>query len=119
MFVRVVSSAAVFLLSVVPLFGQSATAEFNGSVVDQSGAVLPGAAITVTEESTGLVRAAISNDTGRFVLPAVQPGVYTVRAELSGFQTQSRTGVRILVGQAITLTLTMPIGSLTDQVTVT
>jgi hypothetical protein len=119
MFVRIVSGAAVLILSIVPVFGQSATAEFNGSVVDQSGAVLPGAAVTLIEESTGLVRTAVSSDTGRFVLPAVQPGVYTVRAELSGFQTQSRTGVRILVGQAITLTLTMPIGSLTDQVTVT
>ena len=114
-----VSVAAVLVLSIVPVSGQSATAEFNGSVVDQSGAVLPGAAVTIAEESTGLVRAAVSNAAGRFVLPAVQPGVYTVRAELSGFQTQARTGVRIQVGQAVTLTLTMPIGTLTDQVTVT
>ena len=119
MFVRFVSGVAVLLLSVGPLFGQSATAEFNGSVVDQSGAVLPGANITLTEESTGLMRTAVSNDAGRFVIPAIQPGVYTVRAELSGFQTQSRTGVRVLVGQAVTLTLTMPIGALTDQITVT
>jgi hypothetical protein len=119
MFVRFVSGVAVLVLSVVPLFGQSATAEFNGSVVDQSGAILPGANITLTEESTGLMRTASSNDAGRFVIPAVQPGVYTVRAELSGFQTQTRTGVRILVGQAVTLTLTMPIGALTDQITVT
>ena len=119
MFVRIVSGAAVLILSIIPVFGQSATAEFNGSVVDQSGAVLPGAAITVAEESTGLVRSAVSSDAGRFVLPAVPPGVYTVKAELSGFQTQSRTGVRILVGQAVTLALTMPIGSLTDQITVT
>jgi hypothetical protein len=120
MFVRVVSVVVVLVLSVVPTFGQGfATAEFNGSVVDQSGAVLPGAAVTLTEESTGLVREAVSNDTGRFVIPAVPPGVYTVRAMLSGFQTQARTGIRILVGQVLTLTLTMPIGTLTDQVTVT
>ena len=120
MLVRVVSVVAALILSVAPAVGQgSATGEFNGSVVDQSGAVLPGAAITLTEESTGLVRDAVSNDTGRFVVPAVQPGVYTVRAELSGFQTQARTGIRILVGQAVTLTLTMPIGTLTDQITVT
>jgi hypothetical protein len=119
MFVRFVSGVAVLFLSIVPAYGQSATAEFNGTVVDQSNAVLPGATITVTEESTGLMRTATSNDAGRFVLPAVQPGVYTVRSELSGFQTQARTGVRILVGQAVTLTLTMPIGTLTDQITVT
>src|SRR5687768_10863840 len=118
--IRVVSGVAALFLSVAPALGQvSATAEFNGSVVDQSGAVLPGAAVTLTDQSTGLVRETVSNATGRFVVPAVQPGVYTVRSELAGFQTQTRTGVRILVGQAITLTLTMPIGGLTDQITVT
>jgi hypothetical protein len=119
MFVRVVSVAVVLLSSVVPVFGQSATAEFNGSVVDQSGAVLPGTNITLTEESTGLVREVVSTGTGRFVITAVPPGTYTVKAELTGFQTQTRAGVRILVGQAITLNFTMPVGALTDQITVT
>ncbi len=119
MCVRVVSVAVVLLFSVVSVFGQSATAEFNGSVVDQSGAVLPGTNITLTEESTGLVREVVSTGTGRFVIPAVPPGVYTIKAELSGFQTQTRAGVRILVGQAVTLTFTMPVGGLTDQITVT
>ena len=119
MFVRVVSVAVVLLFSVVLVFGQSATAEFNGSVTDQSGAVLPGTNITLTEESTGLVREVVSNATGRFVITAVPPGVYTMKAELAGFQTQTRAGVRILVGQAITLTFTMPVGGLTDQITVT
>ena len=100
MCVRVVSVAVVLLFSVVSVFGQSATAEFNGGVVDQSGAVLPGTTITLTEESTGLVREVVSSGTGRFVITAVTPGVYTVKAEL-GFQTQTRAGVRILVGQAI------------------
>ena len=54
MLVRVVSVVVVLVLSVVPSYGQSATAEFNGSVVDQSGAVLPGATITITNEATGL-----------------------------------------------------------------
>src|ERR1700752_4175580 len=115
MCVPVVSVAVVLLFSVVSVFGQSATAEFNGSVVDQSGAVLPGAAITLTEESTGLMREVTSNDAGRFVLTALQPGVYTVRAMLSGFQTQARTGIRLLVGQAVTVTMTLPVGGLTDQ----
>ena len=120
MFVRVVSVAVVLLLVVAsPSFGQSATAEINGNVVDQSGAILPGATVTITSETTGLVRTADSSDAGRFALPGVQPGVYTVKVELSGFQTQTRTGVRVQVGQAVTLNLTLPIGTLTDQVTVT
>ena len=87
-------------------FGQGfATGEFNGSVVDKSGARAsrcndhPHRGIDRSRADGRLERA------GRFVLPAMQPGVYTVRAELSGFQTQARTGIRILVGQAVTLTL--------------
>ena len=108
-----------FFLSAVPAFGQGfATGEFNGSVVDTSGGALPGVTITVTAEATGLVRTAVSNEAGRFVLPGMQPGLYTMRAELSGFQTQTRTGLRLGVGQALTLTYTLPVGTLSDQITV-
>ncbi len=114
-------AAALFLsvVSLAPAFGQAAVAEVNGSAIDQTGAALPGAPITITEESTGLRRTTVAGENGRFVIPAVPPGRYTVRAELSGFQTQSRTGVTVLVGQAITLAFTMPIGTLTDVITVT
>jgi Carboxypeptidase regulatory-like domain len=89
MLCRFVSVAVALFLSVVPVFGQGfATPEFNGSVVDPSGGALPGVTITVTEETTGLVQTVISNDVGRFVLPAMPPGRYTIRTELSGFQSQ-------------------------------
>ena len=116
----VLSAIPVFFFPAVPAFGQGfATGEFNGTAVDQTGGVLPGVTITVTEEATGLVRAVDTTDTGRFVLPAMQSGLYTVRAELSGFQTQTRTGIRLVVGQALTLAFTLPLGTLADQVTVT
>jgi hypothetical protein len=107
------------LLTVAPVFGQGAVSEVNGTVVDASQAVLPGVVVTLTEETTGLIRTIVSNDTGRFVLPAIMPGRYTIKAELAGFQTQNRTGVVVNVGQAITISLTLPVGTLTDQVTVT
>ncbi len=53
------------------------------------------------------------------MLPALQPGRYAVKAELAGFQTQNRTGVVVNVGQAVTLNLALPVGALSDQVTVT
>jgi hypothetical protein len=80
--------------------------------------VLPGVTVTLTEETTGLVRTVVTNDAGRWVLPALQPGRYTIKAELSGFQTQNRAGVVVNVGQAITINLALPVGTLTDQVTV-
>jgi outer membrane receptor protein involved in Fe transport len=116
---RVVVVALVAVLTTVPAFGQGGVAEINGSAADQTGAALPGATVTVTEESTGLTRTVVSNESGRFVIPALPPGRYTITAELTGFQMQRRTGVTLLVGQAITLSFTLPIGGLTDQVTVT
>ena len=117
--VCVVVGTLLALLAIVPVFGQGALSEVNGIAADQSGAVLPGVTVTLTEETTGLVRTVITNETGRWVLPALQPGRYTVKAELSGFQTQNRTGIVVNVGQAVTLNLALPVGTLTDQVTVT
>ena len=108
----------VLLALAAPLLAQGALAEVNGTAADQSGAVLPGVAVTLTEETTGLVRTVVTNEAGRWVVPALQPGRYTVRAELAGFQTQNRSGLVVNVGQALTINLTLPVGTLTDQVTV-
>src|SRR5688572_25524929 len=93
----------ITVLSAAPLFAQGGNATFLGTVTDQSGAVLPGATVTVTEESTGLARTVVANETGRFVLPALPPGRYALTAELSGFQTQTRTGIVLGVGQELTV----------------
>ena len=66
--------AVLMFLSAVSVFGQGAVAEFNGSAADQSGALLPGVAVTLTEETTGLMRTTASNESGRFVIPAITPG---------------------------------------------
>src|ERR1041384_6341787 len=100
------------LVSATPLLAQGALSEVNGTTVDQSGAVLPGVAVTLTEETTGLVRPVSTNEAGRWVLPALQPGRYTIKAELAGFQTQNRAGLVVNVGQALTINLTLPVGGL-------
>ena len=90
-FRRVVSGAALWFLCVVPAFGQGfATAEFNGTVADQSGAVLPGATITITEESTGLVARLLDDMVASFSRPC-SPGLHFYGAAL-GFHTQSSQG---------------------------
>ncbi len=117
--VRLVVGVLLTIVSAGSLYGQGALSEVNGTAVDQSGAVLPGVSVTLTEETTGLVRTAVSNETGRWILPALQPGRYNVKAELAGFQTQNRAGLVVNVGQALTINLTLPVGTLSDQVTVT
>ncbi len=104
------------ILSLVALigFGAAATAlaqggrtEITGTVVDQGKAVLPGVTITVTNEATGLERTAVSSGDGRFVIPTLVPGTYTIKAELQGFQTMTQTGLVLAVGQEVAVNLTL------------
>src|SRR5581483_460667 len=69
---------------------QGTTATVSGVVKDQSGAVLPGATITVTHLDTGLARTAVTGTKGEFRVINLPPGAYQVQAELSGFQTEVR-----------------------------
>ena len=116
---RIVCVAVVICLSVIPVLAQGGRAEINGTVFDQKTAVLPGAIVTATDEATGLVRTTASNENGRFVIPALVPGRYTMKAELPGFQTQTRPGAVVSVGQEITVDFTLPVGGVAEQVTVT
>ena len=64
----IVCVAFVVCLSVIPVLAQGGRAEINGTVFDQKAAVLPGAIVTATDEATGLVRTAVCNESGRFVI---------------------------------------------------
>jgi hypothetical protein len=99
--------------------GQGGRAEITGTVVDQDKAVLPGVNITVINEATGLERTAVTSGDGRFVIPTLVPGTYTVRAELQGFQTLVQTGVVLNVGQEMAVNLTLGVAGLAETVTVT
>src|SRR5712691_8471785 len=117
--VCVVVGALLSLLPAASASGQGAVSEVNGSVVDSSQALLPGVTVTMIEETTGLTRTVVSNDRGRFVAIALTPGRYTIKAELSGFQTQTQTGIEVSVGQAVTINFRMPVGTVSDEITVT
>ena len=64
----------------------------SGTVRDASGAVVPGATVTVTNVATNISRSAVSDAQGFYRVPALEPGTYTVRTELSGFQTVEYNG---------------------------
>src|ERR1700704_340509 len=101
-----------------PLFAQ-ATAAINGRVVDQGGAVLPGATVTVTETSTGVAREVVSNADGLYSVPALNPGTYSVKADLAGFAAQVRNNVSLLIGATLTVDLQMGLAGIQESVTVT
>jgi hypothetical protein len=107
------------LLASVPAMAQGGRSEISGTILDQGKAVLPGATVTVINEATGLERNTVSGAEGSFVLPTLVPGTYTIKAELAGFQTTTRTGVVLAVGQELTVNLTLQVAGVAETLTVT
>jgi len=95
-----------------------ATGQIGGTVRDQSGAVLPGVDITVTQTETGISRNAISNETGSFVLPNLLVGPYRLEATLPGFRTFVQSGIVLQVNTNAVINPTLEVGQVTEQVEV-
>ncbi len=112
--------AVVLLLTVTGVtLAQTITGVISGTITDPSGQVIPGATVTLTNESTGDIRPATSDAAGNFVFPAVLPGAYTVKVEAQGFQTLLKTGNQLTPNQRLSLgNLQLAIGSLTETVSV-
>ena len=98
---------------------QGGSAVIAGTVFDQAKAVLPGVTVTVTNQATGIARDTVTGPEGRFVLPTLLPGTYAIRSELTGFQTQTREGLVLSIGQEVTVDLTMQVAGVAENVTVT
>jgi hypothetical protein len=98
---------------------QQGTADLRGRVVDSQGGVLPGVAIVVRHQESGLFREAVSSSDGTFLMSAMTPGVYEVTAELAGFRKYSQREVRLEVGRTAQVELKLEVGGLTEAVTVT
>lgn len=103
----------------VPLAAQTPSGEVSGMVTDSSGAVLPGVKITLTNVATNAVREVETNESGLYVLPALLPGVYTLKAEREGFRSVERANIEVLVGSANRIPISLDVGQLTDVVEVT
>jgi len=102
-----------------PVFGQNFSAAMSGSVRDATGAVLPGVSITAKHIETGLTRTVSTDETGDYRMPALPVGEYEVTGELSGFKQQVRRGINLVVAQEAVVNLTLDVGNVVQQVTVT
>src|SRR6266536_2306968 len=98
--------------------GQTSTATLTGTARDSSGAVLPGVAITVTSTERNTSYSTISNETGNYVVPALNPGTYTVAAELTGFKKFVQEGIVLQVNQVARIDITLDVGNLSETVQV-
>src|SRR5205823_10956225 len=93
----------------------SGSGSIFGSVVDASGQVVPGADIVITNESTGEVRRGVSSEVGEYTFQALQPGPYTVRAELSGFKPYEIKNNQVVANGRLSMRpLKLEVGSLSE-----
>jgi carboxypeptidase family protein len=111
---------ALFLLTIVtPLVAQQGTSEITGRVIDEQGAVLPGASIVITNEATGVFREVVSGPEGTYFVSQLIPGRYKISAKLTGFRPIERNGLQLQVGNTLTINLSLAVGGIEETVQVT
>jgi hypothetical protein len=111
-------SFGLTVLGLASLFGQADKGSLLGTVTDSSGAVLADAEVKVTSVETNLARTVKTNENGNFTFPVLDPGLYTVEADHSGFRHAVRTDVRLEANSAVRVDFAMQLGSVTESVSV-
>jgi hypothetical protein len=109
----------VFLMGARLASAQYNTAEIGGIVKDAQGGVLPGATITAFHLASGQRVERVTDEVGRFFLPALQVGEFTLSVELQGFRSFTQTGIVLRVGQRVEIPVVLTIGGLSEAVTIT
>ena len=104
------------LVAVGSAFAQSADTAILGTVTEASGAVIPGAKITIQQPATGLVRSVVTGNEGLYEVRYLRPGQYTVEAAHPGFRTERRTGIVIEVNQQARIDFNLQVGDVVETV---
>src|SRR5262245_43423120 len=116
-FTRILPVVTLFLLFNSPAFGQ--TAQITGRIVDVTGAVVPGAQVTLTNQAAGVARDTVTNNEGYYAIPLLQPGGYQISVKKEGFKPILQTDVTLQVEQVARLDFTLQAGAVTDTVNIT
>lgn len=117
--VRFVMCVTALLAVPCGLFAQAgATGSILGTVTDSTGAVVPGAKVTVTNTGTGVPFNTVTSSAGDYLAPGLQPGTYSVSAEEKGFQKSVTTGIVLSVDQKIRVNPVLKAGEVTSTITV-
>ncbi len=114
-----VASVVFIALHATTAWTQTAAGGVVGTVTDPSGAVIRDAVITLTNEATNVVQTTRSTSSGTYVFEGVTVGSYTLKADAHGFKTYVLTGIQIHVQSVITADISLQLGSVSQQVTVT
>jgi len=119
MFLRATSAFLFVMCFAFPMFAQTPSGEISGVVSDSNGSVVAGVRITLTNTATNAVREVQSNDSGLYTIPALPPGIYTLKVEKSGFRAVERRNIEVLVGSANRIDVTLEVGEMTNTVEIT
>src|SRR3984885_1117089 len=98
---------------------QNGTGTITGTIMDSSGGAVSNATITARNTETGVARTVTAGPNGQFSISPLQVGTYDVSGESTGFKQELRHGIVLVVGQEAVVNLTLQVGNVTEQVTVT
>jgi hypothetical protein len=115
---RALFGVVLILAVAISAAAQTYQGGLRGAVRDPGG-VVPGVEITLINDQTSVSRSTVTNAQGEYTFANVLPGTYTVRASLTGFKTVEQTGIRVGTQQFIILDLTLEVGSVSEEITVT
>jgi hypothetical protein len=116
---RTLVSVGVIALAAASVWAQTTTGRLIGRVTDGEGVPLPGVTITIASPALiGGAQSQVTDDKGEYSFIGIAPGEYTVRAECFGFIPQERARVKVSLGHAVSLTVAMPHGKFTGEITV-
>lgn len=108
-----------FLLACTPALAQLTTGTISGTVLDTTQAALPGVTVTITHAGTGQTRTVVTNERGFYEAPNLPVGNYSLTASLQGFGTAQHKDVQLAIGRNTVIDLTLAVGGLAQEVTVT
>ena len=114
----VLLSAVLLAAAAASVSAQQFTGGVRGEVRDPNG-VIPGVTVTLTNEATNISRDTVTNEVGQYNFPAVPPGTYTLKTQLTGYKTYESKGLTVGTQQFITLDVVLQVGALEESITVT
>lgn len=100
------------------LWTQKGASRLEGVVTDPTGGVVPGASVVALNEETGIGNEAVTNDSGRYIFPALPVGVYTVTAEMPGFKRISVQDLKLDIAATVVQNFRLELGEVTETLTV-
>ncbi len=115
---RMLAIALLLGLSSLAVLAQTGTSRITGTVVDQTGALLPGAKVTAKNEATGVTFTATTNAAGNYSFDSVIIGSYEIKVEAQGFRTFASSANVLSVGSALVVDVSMQVGAATEVISV-